>query len=139
MQTLSWFLPPIQVRIGTEPTESNIMNSLKTSTFKPGPVIGLIFLAGLSMASSSWAAVSSSETYANCRNEAEVRFGSAEQPAEVRLDGFRKSGKEVRLKVFTPEGEQINALCTVNRKTGEVLAIEPPLEIAAPDLSPASD
>lgn len=114
------------------------MKSLKSSTFISGPVIGLILLAGLSMSSSSWADASS-DAYASCRKEAEVRYGSAEQLAEVRLDGFRKAGKEVRLKVFTPEGEQINALCSVNRKSGEVLAIEPPLHIAAPELSPASD
>ncbi len=102
------------------------MNSRTTKAFIRSQLVGLTLLAGLSTAGTSWAATSTAEAFASCRSHAEVAYGSGDQLAEVRLDGLRKSGKQLRIKIFTPEGEQINALCNVNRKSGLVVSIETP-------------
>jgi hypothetical protein len=115
------------------------MNSRKAKTIVHSQLMGIMLLAGLSTAGNSWAATSTAEAFASCQSQAEVAYGSADQLAEVRLDGVRKSGKQLRLKVFTPAGEQLNALCNVNRKSGQVVSIDPPAGKAAAEQIPASD
>ena len=106
------------------------MNSRNNSVWNKVIAGSLALFAGLSMANTSLAATSTAEAFETCREHAEVAYGSAEQLAEVRLDGVRKSGHQLRLKVFTPEGEQLTALCNVNRKTGELVSIDPPASLS---------
>jgi hypothetical protein len=94
--------------------------------------------AGLAVTSPDLSASSTQQAFDSCRAEAEVAYGSLEEPAVVRLDGVRKSGKQLRLKVFTPEGEQLIALCNVDRKTGDVVSLDPAGK-SATDTVPGSD
>jgi len=103
------------------------------------PVLGVFLLAGLLGASNSLAAATTQESFNSCKDEAEVAWGSADEKAKVRLDGTRKNGKQIRLRVFTPEGEKLTVLCNVDRRSGEVVSMDPP---AAPNplvALPASD
>jgi hypothetical protein len=92
------------------------------NSFKGG--LGVLVL-GLAFASTGVSASSTQQNFDACKAQAEVAYGSVEEPAVIRLDGVRKSGKQLRLKVFTPDGEQLIALCNVNRKSGEVVSLDP--------------
>lgn len=83
-------------------------------------------LLGMFTANTSMAAITTAQAFEQCREVIEVAFGSADELAEVRLDGTRNSGRQLRLRVFTPEGEQVKVQCNVNRKTGELVSINPP-------------
>lgn len=82
-------------------------------------------LLGLLTANTGLAATTTAQAFEQCREVIEVTFGSADELADVRLDGTRKSGKQLRIRVFTPEGEQFKVHCNVNRQTGEVVSIDP--------------
>lgn len=104
------------------------MNSFK-QTGRPSRVMRGVLPAlalTIAMLSPAWAATTTAEAFEKCREVAEVAYGSGDALADVRLDGVRKSGKQLKLRVFTPDGEQINASCNVNRKTGELVSIDPP-------------
>lgn len=105
------------------------MNSLNKVSVPNLLLLGV--LLGMGATGTAWAATTTAEAFEQCRLAAEVAYGSADENAEVRLDGVRKSGKQLRLKVFTPEGEQFNAFCTVNRKTGQLVSMDPPGRPAA--------
>lgn len=94
-----------------------------------GSATGL--LLGMVGINTGMAATTTAQAFEQCREVIEVAFGSADEVAEVRLDGTRKSGRQLRLRVFTPEGEQLKVHCTVNRKTGELVSIDPPGKLAA--------
>lgn len=98
------------------------------------PVLGLLMLAGLLSVSNGLAAATTLESFETCQSEAEVAWGSVDEKAEVRLDGVRKNGKQLRLRVLTPEGEKLAVLCNVDRRSGEVVSMDPPV---TPDASGA--
>ncbi len=100
------------------------MNRSRRNTRSALLLSSALLAAGL--LSPAWAASSTAAAFEQCRAAAEVAYGSADEPADVRLDGVRKSGKQLRLQVFTPEGDQFVALCNVNRKTGELVSMDPP-------------
>ncbi|MDZ4731567.1 MAG: hypothetical protein SH820_16680 [Xanthomonadales bacterium] len=106
------------------------MNKRNSSIWNKMVVGSLGLLAGLGVANTSLAATSIAQAFETCREHAEVAYGSADQLAEIRLDGVRKSGRQLRLKVFTPAGDQILALCNVNRRTGLLVSIDPPGNLA---------
>lgn len=102
------------------------MNSILKIT-KPAllsSVAGL--LLGVFAINTSMAATTTGQAFEQCREVIEVAFGSADEQARVRLEGTRKSGRQLQLRVFTPEGEQVIVQCNVNRKTGELVSINPP-------------
>ncbi len=72
------------------------------------------------------AAQSTSQALATCRGVAERVYGNGHENAEIHLDGVRKSGRQLRLRVHTPNGEMLTAFCTVNRRTGELVSLDPP-------------
>jgi len=115
------------------------MNSRKVSSSRMGPMLSLAMLAGLLSVSSGLAAASTLESFETCKSEAEVAYGSVDQRAEVRLDGVRKSGKQLRLRVFTPEGEKLTVSCNVDRRSGEVVSMDPPVVSALSESLPSSD
>lgn len=115
------------------------MNSRKVSSSRMGTMLNLAMLAGLLSVSSGLAAASTLESFETCQSEAEVAYGSVDQRAEVRLDGVRKSGKQLRLKVFTPEGEKLTVLCNVDRRSGEVVSMDPPARDSESASLPSSD
>lgn len=107
--------------------------------FNHGLTVLVLGLAtGLTVTSPDVSASSTQKAFDSCSEQAEVAYGSLDEPAVIRLDGVRKSGKQLRLKVFTPDGEQFIALCNVNRKSGEVVSIDPAGKPAT-DSVPSSD
>ena len=92
-----------------------------------------LFVLG-SVVSVASAEVTTEQNFETCRSAAEVAFGSVDEKADVRLEGVRKSGKQLRLRVFTPEGEGLAVLCDVDKKTGELIALNPPQKLA-PELA----
>lgn len=103
------------------------------------PLLGLLMTAGLLSLSGSLAAATTLEAFETCKNEAEVAWGSVDEKAEVRLDGVRKNGKQLRLRVFTPEGEKLAVLCNVDRRSGAVVSMDPPATPAATGALLSSD
>lgn len=99
-------------------------------------VLGLA--AGLTVTATDVSASSTQKAFDSCREQAEVAYGSVDEPAVIRLEGVRKSGKQLRLKVFAPDGEQFIALCNVNRKSNEVVSMDPAGSSATGSL-PGSD
>ncbi len=106
------------------------MNRSNSRVWNKVVVGSLSLIAALSIANTSLAATSTAEAFETCREHAEVAYGTAGQLAKVRLNGVRKSGHQLRLMIFTPEGEQLLALCTVNRKSGLLVSIDPPGNLA---------
>jgi hypothetical protein len=102
------------------------MNRYNSKILNKVIAASVILLANLALANTSLAATSTAQAFETCREHAEIAYGSADQMAEVRLEGVRKSGRQLRLKIFTPEGEQVLALCNVNRKTGLLVSMDPP-------------
>ncbi|HET6565394.1 MAG TPA: hypothetical protein VFG52_08275 [Xanthomonadales bacterium] len=100
------------------------MNSIKKISRPVLVLPGL--LLGLAMVNTASAATTTAQAFEQCREVVEVAFGSADELADVRLEGTRKSGRQLRLRVFTPAGEQVSVQCNVNRKTGELVSIDPP-------------
>ena len=88
-------------------------------------LVTLIAFGGLVSAASA-AGATTAQKFANCAAAAEVAFGTADEKANVSLQGVRKAGKQLRLRVSTPEGEGIAVLCDVDRSSGELLALTPP-------------
>lgn len=84
-----------------------------------------LFAMSVALSPAAFAAPSTAENFATCRAEAETLYGNGSEPARVRLDDVRKSGRELQLSVVTPAGETIKAVCSVNRKTGDLVALEP--------------
>ena len=87
-----------------------------------------------SVVSVAAAELTTAQNFETCRSAAEVAFGNAEENASVRLEGVRKSGKQLRLRVFTPEGEGLAVLCDVDKKSGDLIALNPPHKLA-PELA----
>lgn len=85
----------------------------------------LIAAAITGFAPSTWAVPPVAENFATCRAEAELLYGSNGEAARVRLDDIRRSGKELRLRVVTPAGDSFTAVCEVNRRTGELVSLDP--------------
>lgn len=73
----------------------------------------------------AWAAPSVAENFDTCRAEAEMLYGTTDRLPRVRLDDIRRSGRELRLRIVTPEGESFDATCEVNRRSGKLLSLEP--------------
>ncbi len=94
--------------------------------FKQNLCRNLLFAAAImGIAPAAWAAPSVAENFDTCRVEAELLYGSNGEPARVRLDDMRRSGKELRLRVVTPAGDSFTAVCEVNRRTGELVSLDP--------------
>lgn len=102
------------------------MNSILKITQSALRISATGLLLGTFAVNTSMAATTTAQAFEQCREVIEVAFGSADELAEVRLDGTRKSGRQLRLRVFTPDGEQLKVQCNVNRKTGELVSIDPP-------------
>jgi hypothetical protein len=99
----------------------------------------LSLLLGLGLTSIAVADQSVARKFQTCRTEAEVLYGNAGQTARVRLEDARKSGTELRLRVFPPGGESFAAFCRVDRQSGTLVSLEPqPEAAAARRLSPVS-
>jgi hypothetical protein len=95
----------------------------------------VLFLAiAGSLVSTAGADQSTAQKLSSCRAEAEVVYGSADEPATVRLEGVRKGGSQLRLRVYTPEGDGLNVLCDVDRKTGELIALTTSSKLNPPPL-----
>lgn len=97
------------------------------NTFFRTAVTRILGLAiGLAASGAAAAAPSMAEHFESCREEAQVLYGAVDAPARVRLDDMRRGGRELRLRITTPDGESFNAVCEVNRRTGELLSLTPP-------------
>lgn len=90
----------------------------------------LSLLLGLGLTSVAAADQSVARKFQTCRAEAEVLYGNAGQAASVRLEDARKSGTELRLRVYPPEGESFAAFCLVDRQSGALVSLEPQPEAA---------
>ena len=93
------------------------------------PLIAGLVIGGL--ASVAVADVTTAQKFETCSAAAEVAYGTDDAKPIIRLQGVRKAGKQLRLRVSTPEGEGIAVLCDVDRTTGELLALTPPSKHAA--------
>lgn len=84
-----------------------------------------LFAISIALAPAAFAAPSVAENFETCRAEAEIAYGNGNEAARVRLDDVRKSGRQLLMRVVTPAGESFNAVCEVNRKSGELIALDP--------------
>ncbi|HLF31262.1 MAG TPA: hypothetical protein VI566_09605 [Xanthomonadales bacterium] len=89
---------------------------------------------GGSLISAAGADQSTAEKFSSCRAEAEVVYGNASEPASVRLEGVRKAGTRLLLRVYTPEGEGLNVYCDVDKKTGELVVLSASGKLNPPPL-----
>jgi hypothetical protein len=89
----------------------------------------LSLLLGLGLTSVAAADQSVARKFQTCRAEAEVLYGNAGQAASVRLEDARKSGTELRLRVYPPEGDSFAAFCLVDQ-SGALVSLEPQPEAA---------
>ncbi|MEJ8566082.1 hypothetical protein [Elongatibacter sediminis] len=100
--------------------------------------LGLVF-ASLGFAPAALAVPPVSQLFENCRDEARVLYAQDGESVRVRLDDMRRSGRELQLTVVTPAGETLRAVCRVDRKTAEVLALEAVGSAPEPERLAAAD
>lgn len=80
---------------------------------------------GAGLVTGAFAGPPVTESFAACRAEAETLYGNDGDGLRVRLDGVRKGGKELRLRVVTGDGQSFNAVCSVGGEPGERVALDP--------------
>ncbi len=81
----------------------------------------------VSMSSNVFASTSLSNMYTTCKEQARVAYGSLEQAPHVRLVNVKRhqKNKRLRLRVVPPQGGAFTSYCEVNRRTGELVSLEP--------------
>ena len=94
----------------------------------------LCLAIGGSLVSAVGADQSTSQKFSSCRAEAETVYGNANEPVRVRLEGVRKAGTQLLLRVYTSAGEGLNVRCDVDRKTGELIALTTSSKLNPPPL-----
>lgn len=94
----------------------------------------LCLAIGASLVSAVGADQTTAQKFSSCRAEAGTVYGNANEPVRVRLEGVRKAGTQLLLRVYTSAGEGLNVRCDVDGKTGELIALTTSSKLNPPPL-----